>query len=570
MNMRIKVIKIIYFVLMSMVVVRLGYWQVISSDRLTAMAEGQRITKKELGATRGDILFSDGSVLASTQPTFTIYAQPKLINEKKEEIAYKVAEVFAEEDGKTEVKKLSTELGEALNKNLFWVSLGNKVPITVKEKIEKLKLMGVGFEPSTSRFYPEGSSSAHLLGFVGSDVYGKETGYFGLEGFYNGELRGKNGSLTVERDALGVPILMGDFISKESKEGKTLILSIDRSVQYMVEEKIKKGVEKYQAKEGSVVIMEPRTGNIIAMASYPSYDPSKLGQIKSESYRNPIIADGYEPGSTFKVLVMAAAISDGAVELDTKCDICETPIKIGGFIIRTWNNRYKKDSTMTDVIVHSDNIGMVFVGKKLGLPKLYSYIRNFGFGDVTGIDLQDEYSPSLRDENEWREIDIATATFGQGISVTALQIARAVSAIANGGRLMEPHVVSEIHDGSSVIKIKPKVVANPINQETAKTITWMMVKAVDEGESKFAKPKGYKIAGKTGTAQIPIAGHYDSDKTIASFVGFAPPDNPKFVMLVRYKEPTSSTFGSETAAPTFFEIARELFIYYGIPPEANI
>ena len=312
--------------------------------------------------------------------------------------------------------------------------------------------------------------------------------------------------------------------------------------------------------------MDPKTGAILALASFPNYDPAKYFSFPSEYYKNPIVADTYEPGSTFKVLVMAAAINEDLVTPETVCDICGGPISLGGFSIRTWNNKYYPETNLKDVIIHSDNTGMVFTGMKLGLDKFYSYLENFGFGEPSDIDLQDESSSDLRSKKTWREIDLATASFGQGIAVTPIQMVRAVGALANGGYLLEPHVVWQIQDEKTTFEIKPKKVRQVIKENTTKIITEMMVKAVDEGEAKWAKPKGFKIAGKTGTAQIPVAGHYDLNKTIASFVGFAPADNPKFVMLVLYNQPSSSIFGSETAAPTFFEIAKELFNYYKIAP----
>lgn len=603
---RFEIIKLIYFVAAIVITLRLGYWQIIRFDDLTARAESQRVITADIEANRGNILFSDGSVLASNQPTFLVYVQPKAIKAKFPEnevglnsylemASEKLTEVFMQRDreemdslpdeirkinnlpessesakiaeySEEQKKTLEESIHKKLSEDLYWVSLGRKVDVLTKQRIENLNLIGIGFENSSSRFYPEGSSSAHLLGFIGSDIYGADTGYFGIEGFYNGELKGSKGLLQQEKDALGLPILIGKFATRDAKMGKNLKLTIDRTVQTIVEEKIKKGFEKYGAKGVSVIVMEPKSGNILAMASYPNYDPKLSYFYPKDLYRNPITADGYEPGSTFKVLVMAAGINEGVVEPDTVCDICAGPLSIGGFTIRTWNNQYQENSTMTDTIIHSDNTGMVFVAQKLGLTKLYEYIKKFGFGEITNVDLQDETSPSLRPEGSWGEIDLATGSFGQGISVTALQITRAVSAIANGGYLMEPHIVSEIIDPQGTFTISPRVISQPISTETAKKVTEMMVQAVEEGESKFAKPKGYKVAGKTGTAQIPIAGHYDPNKTIASFVGFAPADDPKFVMLVRYNEPSSSIFGSETAAPTFFEIARELFTYYGIPP----
>ena len=325
-------------------------------------------------------------------------------------------------------------------------------------------------------------------------------------------------------------------------------------------------MEKYGAKEGSVVVLDPKTGGVLAMASFPNYDPSNFAAFPKELYINPVVAGSYEPGSTFKSLVMAAAIHDKLITPQTMMDE-SGPVESGPYFIRTWNNEYHGSISMTQVLEYSSNVGMVFVAKKLGHDRLLSAIKRFGFGKPTNIDLEDESSPTLRDDNAWAEVDELTASFGQGIAVTPIQMVTAVAALANGGKLMQPHVVKEIREGSGrVIPVKPKVVRQVISPEAARITAEMMVEAVDKGEAKWAKPVGYRIAGKTGTAQIPVAGHYDETKTIASFVGFAPVDDPKFVMLVTLREPQSSQWGSETAAPLFFTIAREFFTYYGIGP----
>ena len=243
------------------------------------------------------------------------------------------------------------------------------------------------------------------------------------------------------------------------------------------------------------------------------------------------------------------------------------PVNVGEYTVRTWNDEYHGTTTMTKILEHSSNVGMVYVGGKLGKEKLIGFLKQFGIGTPTGIDLEEESSPLLRPERDWSEIDLATASFGQGIAVTPIQMVRAVAALANGGALMEPHVVAQIDDKGRSVSIKPKKVRQVISPTTSRIITEMMVAAVDNGEAKWAKPAGYRIAGKTGTAQIPVSGHYDKDKTIASFVGFAPADDPKFVMLVTLREPSTSPWGSETAAPLFFAIARDLFSYWGISPQ---
>lgn len=573
---RIQILKIIYFLIILAVISRLFYWQVLRFDDLSAMAEKQHVVSYQLDAPRGTIFSADGAVLASNKPIFLLYGLPKVVADKGT-VAAQIAQVLINskyandsqisvEDQKAEYLTLKQNLMDKLSQDLYWVILNKNVDIKIKNEIEKLNINGVGFENQVARFYPEASSAAHVLGFVGANSLDKATGYFGVEGYYDGELQGVGGSLLEEKDNQGHPILTGRFAKKEPKSGHDLTLNIDRTIQYIVEKRLKSGVEKYGAKSGSVVVMDPKTGAILAMASFPNYDPNNFSKFPQENFKNPVVADSYEPGSTFKVLVMAAAMNEKLVEPDTKCDICAGPVQISGFNIRTWNNKYTADNTMTDIIIHSDNTGMVFVSRKLGIDKMYKYITDFGFGLRTQIDLQDEMSPDIRPKEEWKEIDLATASFGQGIAATPLQIVRAVSAIANGGYLMEPHVTQLIEAEGKVTVVKPKVVGQPISKEAAEAATKMMVDAVEKGEAKVFALKGYKIAGKTGTAQIPVAGHYDPNKTIASFVGFAPADNPKFVMLVHYREPSSSIYGAETAAPTFFDITKDLLAYYNVVP----
>lgn len=563
--MRIFLIKAFFLFFLFAIILRLFYWQIIKAPLLQSQAESQYFADIKINATRGNIFFADSSILASSNPSFTIYGLPKIVKtDEIVNISYKLAKILS--GTLDEVDTLAKEIIDKLSQNLYWVKLSSNVSVEQKKQIEQLDITGIGFEQGMVRFYPEGSSSAHLLGFLGYDEKGANKGYFGLEGFYDGELKGISGTLRHEKDALGLPILIGNFLTNEAKEGKDLILSIDRAVQFISEEKLKAGIERYGAKAGSVVIMDPKTGQVLALAAFPNYDPLRYFAFPKEYYRNPVVADQYEPGSTFKALVVAAALNEDLIKPDTKCDICSGPVSVGGFSIRTWDNKYFPETSIKDIIVHSDNTGMVFIGRKLGLDKFYSYLEGFGFGQSTDIDLQDESSPKIRSKQAWREIDLTTASFGQGIAVTPIQMVTAIASIANGGYLMEPHLVKKIKDANSTIEIKPKVIRQVIKNSTAQMVKEMMVAAVEEGEAKFFKIKGFKVAGKTGTAQIPVAGHYDTEKTIASFVGFAPADDPKFVMLVRYDEPSASIFGAETAAPTFFEIAKQLFIYYNIAP----
>jgi len=408
--------------------------------------------------------------------------------------------------------------------------------------------------------------AAQLLGFVGSDKFGDDIGYFGLEGYYDAQLKGKAGRLGQFLDPFGFPILVGDFDPIDSRKGNSLYLTIDRTLQFIVERNLRDSVQRYDAKQGSVIISHPKTGKIIAMATYPTYSPALFTEYEDSVYKNQAVADTYEPGSTFKLITMSAALDSGVVKPDTKCNVCSGPRQITGHEIRTWNNEYYPNSTIIEVIQHSDNVGMTFVAEKLGVDKFYGYIDKFGFGNRTNIDLQEESRGHIRPADEWRPIDLATASFGQGIAVTPIQMVQAVQAIANGGKLVPPKVVDKIVENGKEKRVKSEGETQVISPKAAAQMTEMMVNAVVKGEAQAFAPKGYRIAGKTGTSQIPVAGHYDPERTIASFIGFAPADDPEFVMLVIFTEPTSSQFGSETAAPTFFSIATEILRYLGISP----
>ncbi|MBI2598886.1 penicillin-binding protein 2 [Candidatus Curtissbacteria bacterium] len=586
---RLVVFKFFVFAVAIAVLARLFYWQFLSSFS----ARASYSLENEIPAPHGEIFASDGFPLVTNQEAFLLYAKPREITRDPNVIAQIISELLIsekyarppstadavgqataaagpskveQEQKDDEIKKKQADLATKLSdKALSWVQLARKVTKDIKEKLEAEKIIGLGFERDDKRLYPEASMAANLLGFVGSDKYGKDTGYFGLEGYWDKQIRGKPGRVGSEKDPFGFPILIGKYSEVKPLQGSSIHTNIDRSIQFIVEDKLKNAVEKYGAKDGSVIVQDPKTGHILAMATFPSYNPAFFQEFDDKLFKNPVVADTYEPGSTFKLFVMAAALDLSIVSPQTRCDVCLGPRQIGGFEISTWNKKYYPESTMAEIIQHSDNVGMTFVSEKLGLDKFYNYIQKFGFGQKTGIDLQEEVAAPLRDKDDWRKIDLATASFGQGIAVTPIQMIQALSAIAAGGKLISPKVAAKITDASRQEIVKPDFERQIISPKTAALITEMMVNAVDHGEAQAFKPKGYRIAGKTGTAQIPVAGHYDPDKTIASFIGFAPADNPRFTMLVRFTEPASSPFGSETAAPTFFAIAQELFNYWGIP-----
>lgn len=551
--------------------IRLFYWQIVRGDYLKAEAERQHTFGIVIPAHRGTILTQNSQLLVSNQPAYTVYVDKAHLEKSTTEIAAALAPMLVEEatqtaDLQATVLDKRMQLQNQLDQQgSVWVRLAAAVTESVKTQLEAMDLKGLVFQEESVRHYPEASMSAQTLGFVGSDSVGLPKGYFGLEGYYNLELTGKSGRMTMERDAAGNPILLGQPEIIPGIHGRDLVTHLDKTVQFVLEKKLAEGLQKYGAISGTVTIMDPHTGAVLGMAALPSYDPAKFKHYPRVDYTNPVVAGSFEPGSIFKVLIMAAGLNDKVIAPTTVCT-CAGPLSIGTYTISTWNNKYYRGSTMTEVLTHSDNVGMVFVAKNLGKDRLIQYVKAYGFGQLTGVDLEDEATASLRADDQWKEIDLATTSFGQGIAVTPLQMVTAVSALASDGWLRQPQVVDKIIDGDTVTDIQPKKIRQVLSSEVVQQIREMMVQSAKFGEAKWTFLKGYDIAGKTGTAQIPVEGHYDESKTIASFVGFGPAADPKFVMLVTLREPTSSPWGSETAAPLWYEIARELFLYWGIQP----
>lgn len=558
---------IFFFLLFVALVARLTYWQVVQGSGLSAEARTQYNSSQVTVAPRGNILASDGSYWVMRNSAWLLTANTVLMTQSPNIVANLLAPILA--DSQTEPAGIATEFDRILNllsKKSSYIPLKQKVSDDIKNNIDALGIKGLNFEAQEDRYYPEASSAAQLMGFVGKDTNGEDLGYFGLEGYYNLSLSGKPGFIGGEKDAKGAPILINGTTEVSAISGVDLVTSIDKRIQILAEEKLTEGIQKYGAKGGSVTIMDPTTGNIMAMVSNPSFDPAHYQNYNDSVFRNPVISDSFEPGSILKPVVMAAGIDAGLVKPDTECDICSGPLKVDKYFIKTWNNVYHPNITMTDVIVDSDNVGMSFVGQKLGADGMYDYFDKFGIGKITGIDLQGEMSPAIRKRGTWNVVDLATASFGQGVAVTGIQIVRAISAIANGGYLVNPRVVEKIQgDGwEEGLKINPP--ERIISSIAANDVAQMMLEAANRGEAKWTKIPGFDVAGKTGTAQIPVEGHYDSTNTNHSFVGFAPVVNPKFVMLVTLESPQSSPWAAETAAPLWFSVAKELFPYLGVAP----
>ncbi len=571
MGVKIRLLSIFFLILFAAVIVRLFYWQIIKGSVLSQDAQAQYSSSKVTSAPRGNILASDGTYWVVRTQGWLPWANPKMLTDSVQAVANRLAPFFVKDPtDKVELMDEVDKLQGILSKsNLSWVSLGGKMDDPTKRNIDALGIRGIGFDPEEDSYYPEASSAAHILGFVGKDSSGHDVGYFGLEGYYDLPLSGKPGFMGGEKNALGAPILSGGTMEVSAVPGVDLLTNVDKRIQILAETELANGIQKYQAKGGSVTIMDPYTGKIMAMASLPSFDPSNYSQYSNEVFKNTVISDSFEPGSIFKPIVMASAIDAGLVTPDTECDICSGPINVDGFQIRTWDNKYRSNSTMTEVIINSDNVGMSFVGQKLGADKLYNYLNSFGIGKTTGIDLQGEAAPPLRKKGSWSNVDLDTASFGQGVAVTGIEMVRAISVIANGGYLVTPRVVDSIRGDGWQQPVNTDPPVRIISEKAAQEAAQMMVQAANLGEAKWCKISGFdNVAGKTGTAQIPVAGHYDPVNTNHSFIGFAPADHPKFVMLVTLDSPQASPWASETAAPLWFSIARDLFPYLGVQPSS--
>lgn len=548
---KIRALLVLFLFLFVIILFRLFYLQVINP-----ISSADYLRTQKIKPDRGSIFDRNRRPLVANQTKYQMYLEPQKMKDE-EILKIKLARELMVDEASIEAK---------IDKTKEWEALYSGITEDQKLRIDALKLAGIGFDPEPSRFYPEGSSSAHILGFVGKNQDGEDVGYFGLEGFYDKDLAGLPGLVRSDLDLIGRPIFLGTQERINPENGRDLVLTIDKSVQAIIKQKLIAGVERYKAKEGCVIVADPYTMEILGLSCIPDFNPEDYYNYDQSWYKDEAISSLYEPGSTFKPLVMAAAMQEKLIKPDSIFDE-SGQITIGEYKIKTWNDSYEGKITMTRILEKSSNVGMVYVGERLGDKRLLDYIRKYGFGKETGIDLQGEVSGYLKPTSQWYPIDYATATFGQGLAVSPIQMITAFASIINGGYLMTPHVVRALVSDSKEQDIQPRFVRRIVNDDVSAKIKKMLLSTIENGETRYLRPTGYEVGGKTGTAQIPIQGHYDASKTIASFIGFSPIDHPKFVALVILKEPATSQWGSETAAPIFFDIAKDLIVYYNIAPE---
>lgn len=568
-----ELIVVFSFVLALLVIAfRFYYWQIIQASDLKIEADNQyERTQTTLGS-RGEIFTADNYPLVTNEPVYRLFANPQAISLEPTSVAKELAQVIADQQlaSASGRASLESEIATKLsNPDIKWVSLSPAISEENKKLIENLKINGLGFDAYERRAYPEASLGAHLTGFVGKDSEGRDVGYFGLEGALEKELQARKSTKSVLTDAKGLQLINSEQTQLTPPSGRTVTTTIRRDVQFVIEEYLREGIEKYGAKSGEVVVMEPATGKILGMASFPSYEQSKFFEYPTERYKNPIISDLYEPGSTFKVLTVASGIDSGKITPNTTCTRCYGPRVFGKYTIRTWNDVYNPGISIEQGLAKSDNTAMIFIAELLGRDKFSEYLKKFLIGEPLNIDLQEDASTPFPKITS--QVQMATISFGQGVAVNSLQLLRAVGAIANGGELIRPTIVESVFDPATGETTTTPVVSEgrAVKPQAATTVTKMMITSAESGEAQWTASKTHQIAGKTGTSQIAVGGKYDESKTIASFIGFSPPNNPKFIMLVKLSEPSSSPWAAETAAPLWYKIADKLFLLLNIPPDAN-
>lgn len=552
---RIRIIMIgtVFGLLFLNVVGRAFYLQILQHESLVKKADKQHQHKVDLTPARGSILDRNGTTLAESIHMDSCYAEPRRIKDVDG-----TAGVLAPILG---VPKAELVAKLSVNKSFIWVErwLAPDVALRVKN----MKLPGIGFAPESKRFYPNMEIAAHVVGFTGRDPNGLE----GIELKYDSTILGNTGYMITERDALGRNIAVKNTVIKDSSPGKSIILTLDKTIQFIAEKELARAVNESNAKNGMVMVMESDTGKVLAMANYPTFNPNAYSRHSIAELRNRAVADSFEPGSTFKIFTIAAAIDAGKIK-PTDVYNCENgTYRVADRIIH--DDHPQSRLTVSEIMKYSSNIGSAKIAFKLGEDKLASYLRNFGFGGRTGIDLPGESSGNLK--KNWYGIDLATISFGQGVSLSTVQLASALSAVANGGTLMRPYLVEQILDDSGAVvqKFEPQIVRRVISAETARKVTKMMETVTGNGGTGTkAALDGYRVAGKTGTAQKvdPVTRTYSPTKRIGSFVGFVPADKPKLTIAVIIDEPQGIKYGGVVAAPAFRAIAQNSLAYLKIQP----
>jgi cell division protein FtsI (penicillin-binding protein 3) len=537
---------------------RLVQLQVHQHDDLSARARNQQIGTIETTPTRGQVLDRQGRELARSIDTESFFADPREIP-NPDEAARRIAAITGQDRA-----ELANHLREAKASNKKFVWITRRLDVTTANKLDVLELDGVYSRKEPKRYYPNDSLAAHVLGFVGSD----EVGLSGVEQYYNEKIRGDSGKLFLEMDRERRAF---ESYEVQPHPGQTVVLTIDQVIQYRTEQALIAAVQRTHAKSGTAIVMDPKTGEILALANAPSFDPNHPTSVSPESRLNGALQSIYEPGSTFKIVAYSAAIEKGLVKPEDKIDCQMGQITVAGRLIH--DHHPFGLLTVADALAQSSNVGAIKLGLLVGNDAMYEFMKRLGFGSRTGIDLAGESPGILRPLNRWQPSSIGSLAMGQEVGVTPLQMASAYSVIANDGQWVKPHLVRELRspDGSVLYQAKPEM-RRALKPETVAALRTMLEGVTLRGTARKAQLDGYSAAGKTGTAQKidPRTHAYSTTKYIGSFVGFAPVSNPAVVIIVMIDEPQGAYHGGDVAAPVFREIAEQILPDLGVLPDVEL
>ena len=548
------VVGVLFSAGMAVIAARAVQLQVYRSDKLARMAAGQYERSLMAVGKRGTIYDANYRTMAVSIDVTSIGAHPQQLKDTKKAVAVLAKNLQVNR------QLVAQELGG--RKSFVWVK--RQASPREVQQVKSLNLEGIAFVPERSRYYPNKTLGAQILGFTGVDGQGLE----GIEFFYNSHLQGSQDEIKVLKDARGYRF---DDVSTDHDDysGNNLILTIDGNIQFIAEKALAEAVKEYSAKSGMAVVMAPKTGALLAMAHYPEFNPNTYGSHKRETWRNRAVTDSFEPGSTMKMFLAAAAIESGLCSANTIFFGEKGSYRIGRNTIH--DTKPHGWMSVQKIIKVSSNIGAAKIGDRIGAQRLHQSLKAFGFGERTGIDCPGETGGRLADYRRWRRIDASAIAFGQGISVSALQLAAATAAIANGGILMKPYLVQAVTDsqGRLIKKVEPIPVRRVVSAETARTVRRILHTVVTEGGTgEKAAVEGYTVGGKTGTAQkVEPTGGYSDTKYIASFLGFLPVENPEAVILVVVDEPQKQHYGGTVAAPAFKQIAEQMMNYINKSPQ---
>ncbi|BBB93267.1 MAG TPA: stage V sporulation protein D [Methylomusa anaerophila] len=536
---------------------RLLYLQCYKSTWLAESAVDQRIRDIPVEAKRGIIYDRNGRELAVSVSAESVYAIPAEIR-NPEETAANLAAILALDE---------TNLKNKLKKRQAFIWIKRKIDADTSRQIQMLNLPGIGLTQENQRLYPNDNLAAHVLGFNGIDSQGLD----GVELTFDSYLKGRPGSIVVEYDARGKEIPYATHKFAAPIDGYNLVLTIDSVIQQIAERELDRVMKETQPKAATIIALDPRDGSILALANRPDYNPNRFADYSPKLWRNVAVSNAYEPGSTFKIITTSAALGEHVVKPEERF-FDPGGVEVQGRTIHCWKHGGHGSQSFIEVVENSCNVGFVNVGLRLGRDAFYSYIDSFGFGKPTGVDLPGEAKGITIDRAQAKPINLATMSIGQSIAVTPMQLVTAVAAVANDGQLLRPQIVREVRDKSGQIirGFQPDVVRQVIDPAIAKEVKGILEKVVEEGTGRNAYVEGFRIAGKTGTAQKVGAGGYLPDKYVASFAGFAPADNPQVALLVVIDEPVGLYYGGQIAAPVFGAVMKDVLQYLKVSPISNV